>query len=368
MKPPGQEYQQRRPSEELICLTPDLRRELQPVHRLAGELAATRLAAARQRRSGLAPAEQRQHLCTEWAKLLGTISPAPAKVVRNERQKAGPMMVERLALESGEGLVVPVVLLLPAQAVDRRLPVVVAFAQEGKQGFLVKRPEMLARLLEAGVAVCLPDVRGCGETSPQDGSRGRGGSSTSVSATELMLGETMLGRRLGDLRTVLAYLRGRSDIDAGRMALWGDSFAARNARDRSLAVPLDADKQPTQAEPLGGLLALFASLFEETICATFIQGGLVSFQSMLNEPFCYVPHDAVVPGALSVSDLSDMAAALAPKQLRLTNFVDAQNRAVSEQELRQAYRNPQNGQKFTIAEAVSDAVASADWLISELKK
>ena len=45
-----------------------------------------------------------------------------------------------------------------------------------------------------------------------------------------------------------------------RIALWGDSFAPANPKDRPLAVPLEADPFPDLAEPLGGLLALFGCL------------------------------------------------------------------------------------------------------------
>src|SRR5206468_3635026 len=113
-----------------------------------------------------------------------------------------------------------------------RLPVVIGLSQEGKGKFLGERAEDIADLLARGVAVCLPDVRGTGETSP-DSPRNSWNEGTSegiyVSSTEWMLGQTLLGSRLRDLRSVLRYLRSRSDLDAHRLALWGDSFAPTNA-------------------------------------------------------------------------------------------------------------------------------------------
>ena len=53
---------------------------------------------------------------------------------------------------------------------------------------------------------------------------------------------------------------------------------------------------PDQAEPLGGLLALLGGLFEDDVRAVAVRGGLVSYASLLDSPFFYVPHDAVVPG------------------------------------------------------------------------
>ncbi len=57
---------------------------------------------------------------------------------------------------------VPLRWLLPAGA-KQGTPVVVAIAQEGKAGFLQHRTAAIARLLQAGVSVCLPDLRGAGE-------------------------------------------------------------------------------------------------------------------------------------------------------------------------------------------------------------
>ena len=46
-------------------------------------------------------------------------------------------------------------------------------------------------------------------------------------------------------------------------------------------MPLDADKQPDLAEPLGGLLALFGALYEDDVKAVYVRGGLDGYQSVL---------------------------------------------------------------------------------------
>ena len=113
------------------------------------------------------------------------------------------------------------------------------------------------------------------------------------------------------------------------MALWGESFAPTNPAGRDLAVPLDADPFPHQAEPLGGLLALLGALFEDDVSAVSVRGGLTGYESLLQSPFFYVPHDALVPGALTAGDLCDLAAALAPRPLRVEGLVDGLNRKAS---------------------------------------
>ncbi len=339
--PPEKEQQARRSAAELTCLTPALARAIkpQPAWGLARSLGEERAEAFRKRLSGLDPAARRKELREAWGRLLDEArSEGKANVLSRDERKVGDVTLERVLLEVEPGVDVPMLLVLPPRKADERLAVVVGVAQEGKSAFLKGRAEELAGLLGGGVAVCLPDVRGTGETQP-GGGRGRTSAATSISATELMVGHPLLGLRLRDLRSVLGYLRGRKELDAKKIVLWGDSFAPVNGPGAAVEVPLDAEKMPHQAEPLGGLLALFGALFEEDVRAASVRGGLVSYESLLRGPYLWVPHDAVVPGALTAGDLADVAAALAPRSLRLEGLVDGLNRAVSAGAMKQAFKS-----------------------------
>lgn len=321
---------QRRPADELIAMTPAAAKEFRPrpVHELAAELGRKQLAAARAHLATLTPDQRRQHLHREWAKRLGDVAPTAApKATGQGTRRVGDVTVDRIVLEPEAGIVVPMILLRPAKG--GRAPVVVAVAQDGKQAFLKHRADAIADLLKSGVAVCLPDLRGTGETRPGDGRR-YGSSATSLSTHEWLLGGTLLGARLRDLRSTLRYLRDRPDVDARRLALWGDSFAPANLPDRRLDVPPDAAKQPDQAEPLGGLLALLVALYEDDVVAVHARGGLVSYESLLASPFLYVPHDVLVPGVLAAGDVSDVTAALAPRPVRYVGAVDGLNRRTAD--------------------------------------
>jgi dienelactone hydrolase len=365
----------RRPPEELTCLTREVLQEVRPrpVYELAAELGRERARTARGRLANLPPGQRRRRLREEWAELLGTVEPqADVKAIPADQQHVGDVIVERIRLEVEPGVVVPLLLLVPPRKTGGRLPVVTAFAQEGKQAFLKGRAENLARLLEGGAAVALPDLRGTGETRP-GGGRGRQSTATALASSELMLGQTLVGSRLRDLRAVLRYLRGRSDLDPGRVALWGDSFAPVNPGDRNPAVPLDADRLPDQAEPLGGLLALFGALYEEGVVAVSARGGLVSYQSLLHSPFCYVPYDILIPGALTAGDLDDVAAALAPRPLQLLGLVDGLNRRVPAGELartlgpvRAAYRGA--AEHLGIEGDAPPRDSASRWLLGRLRK
>jgi cephalosporin-C deacetylase-like acetyl esterase len=352
--PIPEEYSKRRTPDELLCLTPEAAREFKPrpLYELAAAVGAERAAEARRRRAGLSLAEQRKKLREGWKKLLGDVEPrGDPKLLKRKEELVKNLTVEHLALEVERDVVVPMVLLVPPHKAEVRLPVILGLAQAGKQGFLKQRSEEIAELLDGGTAVCLVDVRGTGETRPADDSRGRTGTAIDVSATEWLLGQTLVGSRLRDVRSVLRYLRGRTDLDASRTALWGDSFAPPNPPDADLAVPLDAEPFPKLAEPLGGLLALFAALYEDDVRAVYLRGGLASYGSMLQGPFCYVPHDAVIPVAVSAGDLCDVAAALAPRPLRINRMVDGLNREVAENDLAKTFQTTHAAYRGLGAEA-----------------
>jgi len=332
--PIPQEYQNRLQDEELMCMPPELKPR--PLHELFGEIGASRAAVIRESLVGLTPDGKRQRLCQAWAKLLGDIEPKIEPSVKLcTLQKLGNICVERIVLEVEPNIMVPMLSLLPSFKEKVEFPIVVALAQEGKDRFLKERSEEIAELLRNDIAVFLPDVRGTGETSPNS-SRERQSEATSIAATKLMLGQTLLGSRLRDLRSVLRYLRTRSEVDAQRIALWGDSFAPTNPPHFSDPLIDDGDS-PHQSEPFGGLLALFGALYEENVRAVVARGMIAGYQSVLRDRFCYIPYDVIVPGALTAGDLCDVAAVLAPRPLRLEALVDGRNCPMSIQEIQRIF-------------------------------
>jgi hypothetical protein len=249
----------------------------------------------------------------------------------------GAVTIERVLLATEANVVVPLLLLRPGR-VTAKPAVVVGIAADGKAGFLRRRAADLAALLEGGAAICLLDVRGTGETAPGPG-RGRSSRAAALSSSLLMFGETQVGGQLRDARSVMSWLRTRDDVDATRVALWGDSPAAANGPETSFRVPRDSDDElPSQAEPLGSLLALLVALYEDSVRAVYAHGGLVTFRSVLQGHLVLIPHDVVVPGVLAAGDLSDVVAALAPRPVALAGMVDGWNRPVDATQQVEAYR------------------------------
>src|SRR5262249_47445097 len=101
---------------------------------------------------------------------------------------------------------------------------------------------------------------------------------------------------------------------------------------------------------------------------------LAGYQSILQSPFCYVPHDVIVPGALTAGDLCDVAAALAPRSVRLEGLVDGLNRHVSTHALKQtyeptfaAYRAADAAKHLTMRRELLSQKQLAEWLAAQLR-
>jgi len=372
---PEKEFSARRQKEELLCLTEELKRKLQPlkIHEMAQDIGRGREMETRRRLRVMETREQHEQLREHWRALLGEIDP-PGDVrlaVGPQRQDfASGLWLEKAALEIEPGILVPLVTLGTSLG-DSAQPMVLCVAQGGKGDFLSKRSEELAELLAGGAAVCLMDLRGTGETALAGG-RGRSSRSTAISATELMLGQPLLGSRLRDLRTVVAYLKQRPGLDPQRIAVYGDSFAASNPRDVDLAVPLGIDEIPKQSEPLGGFLSLLLALFEDDVKCIYASGGLLSFSSVLTSPFSYLPFDVVVPGVVEAGDLQILLAALAPLPVMLEGMVDGQNRLAEEGMAHDVFAMAfdsykRHAQRFVVNQKVSESEAKVEWLLNALK-
>lgn len=103
--------------------------------------------------------------------------------------------------------------------------------------------------------------------------------------------------------------------------------------------------------------------------AVVARGMIAGYQSVLRDRFCYIPYDAIVPGALTAGDLCDVAAVLAPRPLRLEALVDGRNCPMPVQEVQcifepavQAYRTAVD--KLNLIPALRNGLAK--WLVKSL--
>jgi dienelactone hydrolase len=321
------EYSKRLPSDQLACWADpaDVKRlqsrtlsELLEIR--AGEQyerIATRLHAVRSD-------EKLPLLRKEWAASLGDIDPLPAGVAfTGKSEVVEGAKLERIALETEPGITVPLLLLTPA-ASDRRAPVAVIFAQPGRAVILKERAEVIRSLLKAGVAVCLPDLRGTGESRAGTGAD-RTSSRTSLSQTEQILGRTVLGNQLRDLRSVLGWLRGRPGLDPARQFVLGESFSEPYREAAPDPVPLEL-QQPRHAEPGAAVLAWLATLFEPSVETALGWRGPGAQLTALGTTTLF-PHDAVVPGCFVLSEPALLLTIAQPGRHRYIpiDTVDARN-------------------------------------------
>jgi dienelactone hydrolase len=330
------EAQRRMPDSELVCITPavNARIKRKALHQVALKRGKELLQYARESRAKQDPVARRQNLITGLSKALGDVEPVKdPKVEELWSKELSRATVDALIVHSDAGVFIPSFLLKPEGRKSERVPVVIGIAEGGKDRFLKNRSEEVARILEAGIAVFLPDLRGTGETSSDQYKTG----SHSQLYDEIALGDTLVGKRLKDLRTLIGYLRARDDLDAKRLTLWGESFTPPNKEEIFVDELGRAPVSPQikhWASPLGAHLALLAALYDPEIGAVAIRGGLVSYLSLLEAAFTYVPIDISVPEILRFGDIPDICAMLAPIPLFAGRLVDGRNYMLNEEDLR----------------------------------
>jgi len=175
------------------------------------------------------------------------------------------------------------------------------------------------------------------------------------------------------LQELVAVMNALPNLGYSTIALWGDSFAEPNDPKMNLAVPHDAGMMPRQSEPMAGLLALLGGeVGGANVKAIYVRGGLVSFRSILDSPFCYFPHDAVIPGILTVMDLDEFAAANRNRGLRMEALVDGLNRRADQRTLAKAYERATKSRRakdlLVLRDEPSSPAEVAAWLSTHLKK
>ncbi len=183
-----------------------------------------------------------------------------------------------------------------------------------------KEMAQAAKLIGPGAAhgrLVLVNPRGMGETTPDLG-QGRNdflfGADWREAFLALHLDQTLLGRRVADVLTVL------------------ESLAAEPGANR------DAGFEVVGFGP-AGLVVLHAALLDERglIKKIEVERSLVSWSDVIDRKVSRGQLASVVPSALTLYDLPDLAARLAPLPLAIHNAVDAMGQPVSQATLEQAY-------------------------------
>lgn len=223
---------------------------------------------------------------------------APAKVIGHVKSRN--VIVENLEIQSDPAVWIPAFLMTP-EAVSPGKPLLLVLDPQGNDR-LWFNPEVDRILPENSCVICSADVRGVGSMVP--------GFSPGAAEYEewhqreenyawgsLMLGRPLVGQRVTDVLAVVRALSKHQNM-AGRPI-----FIAASG---TLTVP-----------------AIFAAALEPLIAGLYLQGGLVSFQNIVETEVYNHPFANFVPDLLNHTDLPELIAALAPRKVAITGAVDA---------------------------------------------
>ena len=267
------------------------------------DLQAARARALAARRGG----KKKADLLKAVRRLIALRDPAPASVSVKGRLEREGYRIQRILFEPEPGISVPALHFLPGGEPKGR-PILYVHGR----GKAADAGGAIERLVEKGRQVLAVDLRGMGETSPgKAGSYRRWGPAWlgddwSEAYLSFHLDRPLLGQRVADLLSVI--------------------------RGSGLGPKVDL-----VGVGIGGPIVLHAAALDERIAAVTVREGLVSWSSVVRIPRSRRRLSNVVPGALEVYDLPDLAAAIAPRPLTLLGPLDAAGNPVSAEEIRRAY-------------------------------
>lgn len=178
-------------------------------------------------------------------------------------------------------------------------------------------PELRLVVLRKDAAAIAVDLRGYGETAPE-GKAQPFGADWKEAFLGIHLNRPLVLQRARDLRIANAVL-GRN---------WSVTATGK-------AVPA----------------ALHAAAFEKVIPELTLEGGIVSWASVLRHPVTTLEVSNVIPGVLKTYDLPDLAALMAPRKLTILSPVDGAGKPVSQAELEAAYSRAREAYKSAGADA-----------------
>jgi cephalosporin-C deacetylase-like acetyl esterase len=239
--------------------------------------------------------------------LEGSVNPAPCND-QGTVKRAG-QTVQKIVYDTAPGISVPALLFVPAKTAAGA-ELVVYVHGDGKTADLTAVDKFVA----AGQRVLALDLRGFGETAPGPLNPDKPsyfGNTFKETFLALHLNRPLLGQRVHDLLAVIAEL----------------------AQDPS------TEKAPLHLVGVGaaGPVALHAAVLEPRVKRVTIERSLVSWSAVTRSPVTYNQLTNVVPGALKVYDLPDLAAMIAPRPLTIRAAVDPRLQKVTQQALDEAY-------------------------------
>jgi dienelactone hydrolase len=253
-------------------------------------------------------------------RLLGVRHPSAAlRATVLRRVPSRGIDIEAWEVNSDTKVWIPAWVFLPRE-IDAGKPVILTLEPNGRNGRW-QEGGLYQKLAQAGYPVCAADVRGIGDLSPEFG-RGAAHYARSHEDEEhyawasLILGAPLVGQRTTD---ILALVQALSSYPA---------FADRKLRiaaQGKLTVPV-----------------VFAAALAPRVDSLYLEGGLVSYRSIVDTEAYSYSFANFVPGVLRHTDLPEVIASLAPRGVTLAGSIDATGRTAPEQTVSELYKAAQN--------------------------
>jgi cephalosporin-C deacetylase-like acetyl esterase len=255
---------------------------------------------------GRAAARDREAVLKDVARLAGVRLPvAAAKMTHAGEVKRDGYRIRKLVFETEQGVQVPGLLFDGGRG-----PLVIYADGAGKSAASAPGGP-IDTLAKGGARVLAVDLRGMGETAPGRPAAGKPnyfGADFYEAFVSLHLNRPLLGQRATDVLAVVAAMASESDD----IHLIGVGSA--------------------------GPAALHAAALEPRIKRLTLQDALVSWSAVVRTQVSVDQLTNVVPGALAVYDLPELAAALAPRPLTLRRPADATGKPLAQDAANDAYR------------------------------
>jgi cephalosporin-C deacetylase-like acetyl esterase len=240
------------------------------------------------------------------------IAAATQREVSEEAIKRKGYTIEKGACETEPGIVVPGLIFWPGTDPKKRIPMVIYLHEDGKAADAGPGGS-IEKLVLAGNRVLALDLRGLGETAPGVPSKGKPnyfGVDSKEAWLSLHLNRPLLGQRVGDVLSVVDFLADFKEL-VSEMRIVGVGSC--------------------------GPIALHVAALDPRIKAVTLERSVISWSAVVRTPISYNQLTNVVPGALKVYDLPDLAATLAPRALSIRSAVDPAGKAVAQAELEKVY-------------------------------
>ena len=179
-------------------------------------------------------------------------------------------------------------------------PIIIYLNEAGKSR-LSDESAILRTLLDKGYRLFAVDLRGMGETAPDQKEK----------FWDFLSGRPLFGQRVGDIRTVVKYL---SQQDAGnaRILVWAKGITA--------------------------VYAAFAAPLEQVITGMVLEQPLLAFEEIVTTKVPTYKHEVIIPGILEKFDLPEVYQALCPTRVVLVNPLAGDKSPVSERKADEAYQ------------------------------